>query len=71
LFILPKNKDIPSGLTLNEFLYTLEQYLIFKYRPKLNKLFIARPGIISNIEVIKKHSNKVGNKIYIYKVKRK
>lgn len=66
LFILPKNKDIPFGLRLNEFLCTLKQYLIFKYRPKLNKLFIARPGIIWNIEVIRKHRNKVGNKIHIY-----
>jgi len=46
LFILPKSNEIPSGLTLSEFLCTLEQYLIFKYRPKLNKLFTARPGII-------------------------
>lgn len=70
LFTLPKNKNIPSGLTLNEFLCTLEQYLIFKYRPKINKLFIARPGIIWNIEVIAKHRNKVGNKVHIYKIKR-
>lgn len=66
LFILPKNKDILNGLTQKEFLCTLEQYLIFKYRPKLNKLFIARPGIIWNREVITKHRYKVGKKVYIY-----
>ena len=49
---------------------TLEQYLIFKYRPKLNKLFIARPGIICNIEVIRKRRKKVGNKVHIYIIKR-
>lgn len=67
LFILPDNRDIPSGLTLNEFLSTLEQYLIFKYKLELNKLFIGIPGIIWNIEVIRKHRNKVGNEVHIYK----
>jgi hypothetical protein len=70
LFIIPNNKDIPSGIILNEFLCTLEQYLIFKYKPKLNKLFIARPGIICNIEIIRNHRNKVGNKVHICIIKR-
>jgi hypothetical protein len=46
LFILPLSNEILSGLTESEFLCVLEQYLIFKYRPKINKLFIARRGII-------------------------
>jgi hypothetical protein len=46
LFILPPIQSIPSGLTITEFLCVLEQYLIFKYRPKINKLLITRPVII-------------------------
>jgi GIY-YIG catalytic domain len=66
LYILPESKKIPRGLNLTEFLCVLEQYLIFKYRPKLNKLLIARPGIIWHKEVILKHREKVGKKVYIY-----
>ena len=46
LFILPPLNEIPLGLTDSEFLCVLEQYLIFKYRPQINKLFIAKSGII-------------------------
>ena len=49
-----------------EFLCVLEQYLIFKYRSKINKLFIARPSIIRTEDAINKHRKKVGKKIYIY-----
>jgi GIY-YIG catalytic domain. len=44
LFILPGLENIPKGLSISEFLCVLEQYLIFKYRPKINKLFIASPS---------------------------
>jgi len=43
---LPPLSEIPSGLMDVEFLCVLEEYLIFKYRPEINKLFIVRPGII-------------------------
>ena len=66
LFILPPLNEIPLGLTDSEFLCVLEQYLIFKYRPKINKLFIARPGIIWSEDVIIRHRKKVGKRIYIY-----
>ena len=65
LFILPDKQKI-SGLSLNEFLCVLEQYLIFKYRPELNKLYIARPGLVWTKDVIAKHRDKVGKKVYIY-----
>jgi len=66
LFILPPLNEIPSGLTDVEFLCVLELCLIFKYRPKINKLFIARPGIIWSEDVIIRHKKKVGRRIYIY-----
>lgn len=66
LFILPPIYDIPPGLTLSEFLCVLEQYLIFKFRPKINKLYIARPYILLDKKAIIKHKEKVSKNIYIY-----
>jgi NUMOD1 domain len=66
LYIVLDISKIPGGLSLTQFLCIMEQYLIFKYRPKLNKLLIARPGIVWHKEVIEKHREKVGNKVYIY-----
>jgi len=66
LYILPKNLEHQSKLSKSEFLCVLEQYLIFKHRPLINKIFIARPGIIWDEKVIMKHREKVGKKIYIY-----
>jgi len=66
LFILPPLIEIPLGLTEAEFLCVLEQYLFFKYRPIINKLVLARLGIIWSKDVIMKHRRKVGKKIYIY-----
>ena len=66
LYILPGLENIPSGLSITELLCVLEQYLIFKYRPEINRLYIAKPGIIWTKEVIAKHREKVGKKIYMY-----
>lgn len=65
LYIIPKNK-IRKELTINQFLCILEQYLIFKYRPKINKVFVAIPGVIWNKERILKHKEIMGKKLYIY-----
>jgi len=46
LYLLPNPTLIPSGISNKEFLCVLEQYLIFKYKPKINKSYVARPGII-------------------------
>ena len=66
LYILPSIDNLPTGLSIPEFLCVLEQYLIFKYRPQINRLYIARPGIVWTKEVIAKHREKVGKKIYMY-----
>jgi hypothetical protein len=58
--------DIPFELSISNLLCLLEQYLIFKYKPKINKLLVARPGIIWTKDVIAKHREKVGKKVYIY-----
>jgi len=64
--LLSSINDIPSELSISKLLCVLEQYLIFKYKPKINKLFVARPGIIWIKNVIGKHREKVGKKVYIY-----
>lgn len=35
---------IPTGLTLIQFVTVLEQFLFFKFRPTINKKFVATPG---------------------------
>jgi hypothetical protein len=45
----------------------LEQYLFFKLRPNLNKLYVATPGIVWSPEAILKHSLKVGKPLYVYR----
>jgi len=66
LFLLSGINDIPFELSISNLLCLLEQYLIFKYKPKINKLLVARPGIIWTKDVIAKHREKVGKKVYIY-----
>lgn len=66
LFLLSNINDIPSELSIYKLLCVLEQYLIFKYKLKINKLFVARPGIIWTKDVIAKQREKVGKKVYIY-----
>ena len=45
--------------------------MIFKYRPKINRLFIARPGIIWSEDVTIKQRKKVGKIIYVISAKLK
>lgn len=66
LFILPILNEIPSDITIPNFLSILEQYLFFKYRPVINRLLVARPGIMWSEDVITRHRKKVGKRIYIY-----
>jgi hypothetical protein len=46
LFIVRKDVIIPEGLSHKQFISLLEQYLIIKLRPTLNKKLIATPGIM-------------------------
>jgi hypothetical protein len=66
LFIIPKDNEIIKKYSIDKFLCVLEQFLFFKYRPLVNKLYIAIPGVILDQKAIKKHREKVGKKIYIY-----
>lgn len=43
--IYPEIK-IPNGLNKNQFITLLEQYLIIKLKPTVNKKFLATPGIM-------------------------
>lgn len=67
LFIITNDMVIPNGLSKKEFLTLLEQYLIIKLKPTLNKKFVATPGILWSSATIRKHIEKVGSIIYIYK----
>jgi hypothetical protein len=66
LFIIPKDNEIIKKYSIDKFLCVLEQFLFFKYRPLVNKLYIVIPGVILDQKAIKKHREKVGKKIYIY-----
>ena len=66
LFIIPKENETIIKFSIEKFLCVLEQFLIFKYRPLINKLFIAIPGVILDQKAIMKHRENVGKKIYIY-----
>ncbi len=46
LFIVDKDLQIPGNLTIKQFITILEQYLIIKLKPTLNKKLLATPGIM-------------------------
>jgi len=66
LFILPKDNNIITKLTIRKFLCVLEQYFIFKFKPEINRLYIAIPGFVWDDKLKKKHTEIVGKKIYLY-----
>lgn len=65
LCIVPDNL-IPKGLTKTQFVTLLEQYLILKLKPTVNKKLLAKPGIVWTPEVIKNHSDKLSTTVYVY-----
>jgi hypothetical protein len=67
LFIVKKDLIIPEGLSHKQFISLLEQYLIIKLRPTINKKLIATPGVMWSPETTKKHLEKVANPIYAYR----
>jgi hypothetical protein len=44
--ILTDDIKIPGGLTKNQFITLLEQYLIIKLKPTVNKKLLATPGVM-------------------------
>jgi hypothetical protein len=46
LFIVDKDLKIPGNLTIKQFITILEQYLIIKLKPTINKKLLATPGIM-------------------------
>lgn len=66
LCIVPDNLT-PNDLTKHQFITLLEQYLIIKLKPTVNKKLLAKPGIVWTPEVIKKHSDKLSTAVYVYK----
>lgn len=67
LCILTDDIVIPSGLTKNQFITLLEQYLIIKLNPTVNKKLLATPGVMWSPEAIKKHRDKLASPVYVYK----
>lgn len=57
---------IPQDLTKNQFITLLEQYLILKLKPTVNKKLLAKPGIVWTPEIIKKHRDKLSKTVYAY-----
>jgi len=66
LFIVDKDLQIPGGLTRKQFITLLEQYLIMKLKPTINKKLLATPGVMWSPEAINKHLEKVGHPVYAY-----
>lgn len=57
---------IPNDLTKPQFITLLEQYLILKLKPTVNRKLLAMPGIVWTPEVIKKHRDKLCTTVYAY-----
>lgn len=66
LYLIPKDL-ILNGLSLQQFLCVLEQYLFFKFIPTQNKTFVASAGVMQSPETIEKIRKNRGNEIYVYK----
>lgn len=57
---------IPQDLTKSQFITLLEQYLILKLKPTVNKKLLAKPGIMWTPEAIQKHREKISKSVYAY-----
>ena len=58
LFIV-KSETLPDGLTKKQFITLLEQYLIIRLKPTVNKKFVATPGKMWTAETIKNIKTKL------------
>jgi len=67
LFIVDKDLQIPGNLTIKQFITILEQYLIIKLKPTLNKKLLATPGIMWSPEIINKFLKKMSHPVYAYR----
>jgi len=65
LFILPKNINL-DGLTLQQFLTVLEQYLFFVYHPNQNKSLVASPGVLQSPAAIQQQRKDKGTPLFVY-----
>jgi hypothetical protein len=66
LCILTSEIEIPAGLTKNQFITLLEQYLIIKLKPTVNKKLLATPGVMWTPEVVNKFLEKMSQPVYAY-----
>ena len=65
LFIVPVGLDL-VGLTLQEFLCVLEQYMFIENVPTLNKTIIATAGVMMSAAAIDAVRKATGTKTYCY-----
>lgn len=65
LYLIPQDLEL-NGLSLQQFMCVLEQYLFFKFRPTQNKTFVATAGVMLRPESIEKIRKERGNVVYVY-----
>lgn len=58
--------QLPSYITIQEFILILEQYLFFVLKPTLNIAIVASPGYSNPDLYNTKHIEKVGKNLFIY-----
>lgn len=66
--ITPHLSSITGDLTVVQFLCVLEQYLFFLYRPLVNGVMVASPGISLSPEAILMHQKLLGTMVYVYQL---
>nr|YP_009262015.1 GIY-YIG endonuclease [Chrysoporthe austroafricana]AMX22090.1 GIY-YIG endonuclease [Chrysoporthe austroafricana] len=67
LVIIRDDTVIPEGLSKGQFITLLEQYLIIKLKPTVNRKLIVTPGILWTPEVTQKHIDKLSSQVYVYR----
>ncbi len=64
LYLVPREGIL--GLSLNQSICLMEQYLFFTIKPTMNKTLVARPGVMHTACSNKKHAEKMNKAVYVY-----
>lgn len=63
---IPDPNQLPSYITIEQFILVLEQYLFYTLKPTINRALVATPGYSNPDMDNTKHIEKIGKNLFIY-----